>query len=376
MLIVAKGANGERIEYHDRKRYLWLLSLTVPLPPIIAVWLYHVLDQNSWVLFFPFAYTFTLIPLLDAIFGEDPSDPPPEILEIMEHDLYYRVLLYVAIFLFWLSAIVTTWFVGTHEIPILAMIFLAISVGQNNGTAITVGHEFGHRSTLQDKLMSKLMLALSAYGHFAIEHNRGHHAHVATPEDSASARYGENLYHFFIRDSLGALTRGWGYETERLRRKGHRWWHWSNDILHSYAISAVAVVTIFYLFGLAILPFMAIAFVTGWMALSQANYVEHYGLLRQRDENGKYEPCAPRHSWNTNHVVSNLMLFHLQRHSDHHTYPLRPYQTLRNFDDLPSLPSGYPGSFWLAAVPPLWFKVMNPKALDWAGGDEKLLNHG
>ncbi|MEQ9738165.1 MAG: fatty acid desaturase, partial [Algiphilus sp.] len=98
--------------------------------------------------------------------------------------------------------------------------------------------------------------------------------------------------------------------------------------------------------------------------LTMANYVEHYGLLRQKQDDGRYERCRPEHSWNTNHTMSNLVLFHLQRHSDHHAYPTRSYQSLRHFEDLPTLPSGYPGMFTLAMFPPLWRAVMDPRVLE------------
>ena len=122
------------------------------------------------------------------------------------------------------------------------------------------------------------------------------------------------------------------------------------------------------------IPFLVIHHVYAWYGLTQANYVEHYGLLRQKLPNGRYELPEPRHSWNTNHIYSNLVSFHLQRHSDHHANALRPYQALRDFEDLPRLPSGYPGCFGLAMIPPLWFKVMDPKLMAWAGGDIAKVN--
>jgi alkane 1-monooxygenase len=128
------------------------------------------------------------------------------------------------------------------------------------------------------------------------------------------------------------------------------------------------------LYGAAMVPFLLIHHLYAWYGLTQTNYVEHYGLLRAKLASGRYEPPAPRHSWNTNHIFSNLVTFHLQRHSDHHANALRPYQALRNFADLPRLPSGYPGCFGLAAIPPLWFKVMDPKLLAWARGDLTKLN--
>ena len=92
-------------------------------------------------------------------------------------------------------------------------------------------------------------------------------------------------------------------------------------------------------------------------------------LLEMLEDQAVFELPEPRHSWNTNHIYSNLISFHLQRHSDHHANALRPYQALRDFADLPRLPSGYPGSFGLAMIPWLWFRVMDPKLMRWAGGD-------
>jgi alkane 1-monooxygenase len=110
--------------------------------------------------------------------------------------------------------------------------------------------------------------------------------------------------------------------------------------------------------------------------LTSANYIEHYGLLRVPDENDKPERCQPHHSWNSNHVLSNLVLFHLERHSDHHTHPLRRYQSLRHFDNLPELPNGYFGMYVLAYLPPLWFRVMDRRllALPHVAGDLDKVN--
>ena len=182
------------------------------------------------------------------------------------------------------------------------------------------------------------------------------------------------IYAFALREVPGAFRRGFDHERERLARKGKSFWSTENEVLQSYAITLAIALTVVALFGLKMIPFLIIHHVVGWYALTQANYVEHYGLLRQKLPNGKYQPVEPRHSWNTNHIASNLMLFHLQRHSDHHANALRPYQALRDFPDLPRLPSGYPGCYGLAAIPPLWFKVMDRKVMDWADGDLTKVN--
>jgi alkane 1-monooxygenase len=217
-------------------------------------------------------------------------------------------------------------------------------------------------------------MGLVGYGHFRVEHNRGHHVHVATPEDHVSARMGESIYAFALREIPGAFRRGWLLEKERLDRAGLSAWSLHNEILLSWALTLAIAFGLIAAFGPIIIPFLLVHHVYAWYGLTQANYVEHYGLLREKLPSGRYELPEPRHSWNTNHIYSNLISFHLQRHSDHHANALRPYQALRDFENLPRLPSGYPGCFALAMIPPLWFRVMHPKLMDWAGGDIARIN--
>jgi alkane 1-monooxygenase len=212
-------------------------------------------------------------------------------------------------------------------------------------------------------VLARLALAVPAYGHFTVEHGRGHHRWVATPEDHASSRMGESIYRFALRELPGGVRRAWALESQRLRSLGLSPWSRHNTMLQSYLVSAVLQVGLVLAFGWILLPFLAVHNAVAWWQLTSANYVEHYGLLRQRLPGGAYEAPQPHHSWNTNHLVTNLATFHLQRHSDHHAWPSRRYQCLRHFDELPQLPSGYFGMFPLAYVPPLWFRVMDPRLL-------------
>lgn len=373
MIFIAQ-TTGEPVRYVDGKRYLWLLSLTGAFIPLVAIAFYFATGGNPWVLLFPLVYTFLVIPAVDAWMGEDTHNPPEEVVPLMARDNYYRVLLYVAVTLLYASFFIGAWFVGTHELPWWAFIAFTLGLGFESAGALLLGHELGHKNNRIDRIAAQVICGLVGYGHFRVEHNRGHHVQVATPEDCVSSRMGESIYKFARREIPGAFKRGWRLEAERLAKLGVSPFHWRNEILWSWALTVGIAASLIALFGWIMAPFLLLHHAYACYGLTQANYVEHYGLLRQKLPSGRYETCEPHHSWNTNHIFSNLLSFHLQRHSDHHANALRPYQTLRNFDHLPRLPSGYPGSFGLAAIPPLWFKVMNPKLMEWAGGDITKVN--
>jgi alkane 1-monooxygenase len=374
MEFIAQAADGRSVSYTDSKRYLWLLSLAGLLIPIVAIAAYFWSGRQPWTLLIPLLYTFVFIPALDALFGEDAHNPPEEVVPLMAADGFYRTLLYVGIVFLYAQFLVAAWFIGTQSIPVWAYIALTLGVGVKSAVTLLIGHELGHKNNLLDRIAAQIATGLVGYGHFRIEHNRGHHVAVATPEDCVSARMGESIYKFALREIPGALKRGWRLERERLEKEGRSVWSLRNEILVSWLYTAAIAVGLIAAFGAVMVPFLIVHHLYAWYGLTQANYVEHYGLLRQKLPNGRYEPPQPRHSWNTNHIYSNLITFHLQRHSDHHANALRPYQALRDFPDLPRLPSGYPGCFGLAMVPRLWFKVMDPKLMEWAGGDITKVN--
>ena len=202
-----------------------------------------------------------------------------------------------------------------------------------------------------------------------MEHNRGHHTRVSTPEDPASARLGESFWAFLPRTVVGSLRSAWEIERDALGRKGRPWWSPRNDLLNAWAITIVLFGATIAIFGTAVIPYIVIQAVFGFSLLEVVNYIEHYGLLRQKLPTGRYERCLPEHSWNADNIASNVVLYNLQRHSDHHANPLRRYQVLRHFDEAPQLPSGYAGMLTLAIVPPLWRRVMDHRVVEHYDGD-------
>ena len=365
---------GAEVIYTDHKRHMYWLILISPLVSFSSIWLYFALDKNPIVTLIPLLFFYIFTPIMDALMGEDPHNPPEEVVSAMSADHYYRItvhsLVFVAIALFVAFVV----FVGTQDLPWWAVLALIFGVGSNSGGVMTMTHELGHKANKTDRLTAKIGNMIMGYGHFNIEHNKGHHTWVATPEDPASSRMGESFYSFMIRELSGTFKRGTGYEKDRLNRQGKSFWSVHNDVLQVYAVTLAMTVVFVALFGPAILLFLIPHHFLAWLTLTQANYVEHYGLLRAKKPNGKYERCQPQHSWNTNHTYSNLLSFHLQRHSDHHAYPQRPYQVLRDYDNVPTLPTGYGGCFAMAFIPPLWFKVMDKRVMEWSDGDLSKVN--
>ena len=355
-------ANGEAIHYVDKKRWLWSLSVLYPLQPLLGIWLHAETGNQAWLLF-PLFLGYVVAPFQDWLLGEDENNPPEEVVVQLDRDRYYRFLTYAVVPLHFIALFAAAWWAGTQSLSWWAFIGLAVVAGMGSGLGINTGHELGHKKSQFERNLAKIVLAVPVYGHFWIEHNRGHHRDVSTPDDPASSRMGESIYKFALREVPGAFNRAWAIEKDRLERRGKSVWHSNNQILQSMALSLVVQLGLLIAFGWLMIPFLVIHNVFAWWQLTSANYVEHYGLLRLKEPGGKFERCQPWHSWNSNHIYSNLVLFHLERHSDHHAHPLRRYQSLRHFDDLPTLPSGYFGSYMLAYVPWIWYRVMDKRLL-------------
>jgi alkane 1-monooxygenase len=354
--------------WRDPKRYAWLLGLVVPTLPFLAWGLVEATGLGIFWFYGPFL-VFVIFPVLDILIGMDPTNPPDSVIKWLEGDRYYRWCTYLFLPIQYAGLIFACWLWSSGKLSTIDEIGLAVTVGMVSGIAINTAHELGHKRDSTERWLSRVALAQSCYGHFFIEHNRGHHVRVATPEDPASARLGESFYAFWPRTVAGSLRSAWGLERARLARMGRSPWTLRNDILGAWAMSAVLFAALAVVFGPVVLPYLFAQAVIGFSLLEVVNYLEHYGLLRQRRDDGRYERIRPEHSWNSNNVASNVLLYHLQRHSDHHANPVRRYQALRHVDEAPQLPTGYAGMIVLAAVPPLWRRVMDRRLLAHYGGE-------
>ena len=363
---------GSTAAWKDKKRYLWLIGLVVPSLAFIGYGLWALTGWGVWFWVGPIVIL-VVVPAIDLATGLDRSNPPDDVIEALEKDRYYRWITYLFLPIQYVGFVGAMWLIGGGaDLSTVDKVGLAVSIGCIGGIGINTAHELGHKREANERWLSKIALAQSFYGHFYIEHNRGHHVRVATPEDPASSRVGESFYQFWPRTVVGSLRSAWRLEKRRYARKQQHPFRLGNDVLNAWLMSAVLWGALVAWLGPVLLPYLLIQAVVGFSLLEVVNYMEHYGMLRQKVGVGarqRYERVDPTHSWNSNNIATNVLLYHLQRHSDHHANPTRRYQALRDFEESPVLPTGYAGMIVLAIVPAIWRRVMDPRVLAHFDGD-------
>ncbi|MCH2004959.1 alkane 1-monooxygenase [Acinetobacter ursingii] len=355
----------------DRKRYMWMLGPALPAIGIGILAGYQFAPRPLKKLFAlggPIVLH-VIIPTIDTIIGKDANNPTNEDIKLLENDPYYATLVKTFIPLQYAANVYACYIASRKETSFLDKILIGISMGAVNGIAINTAHELSHKQDRIDHLLSHMALVPTGYNHFRVEHPYGHHKRAATPEDPASSQMGETFYEFWPRTVLGSLKSAIEIETNRLKRKGKQFWSKDNELLQGWAMSATFHASMVKLFGKGAIPYLATQAFYGISLFEIINYIEHYGLLRQKKADGNYERTMPEHSWNNNNIVTNLFLYQLQRHSDHHAYPTRPFQALRHFDEAPELPSGYASMLLPALIPSMWFKMMDKRVFDHYKGD-------
>ena len=355
-------------DYVDGKKWLWPLATILGFIPVASMWMYLQTGGEAWLWSSPIFF-YVLVPIIETFFGEDENNPPREAIPALRDDPFYRWAAFSALPVSYLNWIVGAWFIATQDLSLNGYIAILVANGLMGAGALNTAHEVGHRRDKLSLFVARYLLCLCGMGHFRIEHNQGHHVQVATPEDTATAMMGETFYAFVLHELPGGYKRAWGIEAKRLAKKGKSAFSLENEVLQNSLITVLLYSALTAYFGLLILPYLLGGALLSNLMLSSANYVEHYGLMRSKRDDGRYERVQPHHSWNANHIVSNIMMFHLQRHSDHHAHAERPYQCLRHFDTSPQLPAGYFTMFMAAWNPPIWFRIMDPLVAKQMNGD-------
>lgn len=314
--------------------------------------------------FLPVAFIFGLLPILDdrvGSSGANPTGTPSGSRWTWDLALWFFVPVQTA------AILLVLYRITRGNASLIETIGLTVSLGVISGSGgIVIAHELMHRASRFPRVLAEILMTQASYAHFCIEHVFGHHRHVATPQDPASSRRGEDVFVFVPRSIIGGAISAWRIETERVARRGTAS-TLADGRLRMPLVMAIVYTAVAAGFGaVGVLIFLAQSAIAVTL-LEVINYLEHYGLTRRQIEPGRYERVGPEHSWNSSHRVSNLYLFNLARHSDHHYLVSRPYEMLRHWDEreAPQLPSGYAAMLLIALVPPLWFKVMDPRVDAW-----------
>ena len=302
----------------------------------------------------PLVITFFVIPLLDAAVGARTPNPFIRVHPALARWIPRAQVPLQAVVL--VAAVLTAPSLSWSE-----LVLFALAVGTvTGGVGITIAHELCHRANALDRTLAKVLLLSVAYGHFVVEHVRGHHVRVATLEDPATAPRGMNVYRFVLRSACGSFAHAWQLEAMRLSRLRRSAWHASNWVLSGTAMAAGLAVLAAGAGGTHGLVLFLLQAIWAVILLEVVNYIEHYGLVRRR-VGARYEPVDERHSWSADFTVSNWMLFNLQLHSDHHARMQQPYEALQSVAAAPRLPLGYPALVPVALLPALWFSLMDSR---------------
>jgi alkane 1-monooxygenase len=346
----------------SRNKIMQIRAFKYFSPFIIYLGALRSFTTTGWEVWLPLIYAWFIIPVLELFLKPNPENLSETEEQLVRADKTYDVFLYIVVVLQYLALGLFLYGMKNHELSWVDIIGRIWVMGLTCGTfGINVGHELGHRVNRFEQTLAKMLLLTSLYMHFYIEHNKGHHKRVATPEDPSSARYGEWIYVFYFRTILFSYLNAWKIANRETRKKGKPVLSFYNEMIQFTLIEIAFVAAIFFVFGWLVTLYFLAAAMIGILLLETVNYIEHYGLQRRSLGEGKYERTMPVHSWNSDHVIGRLMLFELSRHSDHHFLASRKYQVLRHHDDSPQMPTGYPGMMILSLFPPAWFYVMNPR---------------
>lgn len=342
--------------FNYAKRLLpYSLSFVIPVFAMIGI-----LEGGIYT-FLNVALVFMIVPAAELLLRDSGSNIPEPLEESFRQRkgftlfLLLHIILQYSVIAVFFSALMTYDY-STAELAGIVLTS-AISLG---GIGITVAHELIHRKERILQFAGELLLLPVLYIHFTIEHVRGHHKHVATQQDPATAVLGESLPAFWWKSVSGSYISAWRIENNRLRTKNLPAASLRNTMVW-YTLATVLFFGILFMAASteAFLLYIVTA-VLSFTLLEIVNYIEHYGLERLEKTPGKFEKVEVHHSWNSNTYLSRYFLFELTRHSDHHMNASREYQILRDFEESPRHPTGYPGMILLALVPPLWKKVMDP----------------
>ncbi len=331
-----------------------LVYLIFPFALIISSSL-GILISPIWS-FAPFVWVLIIVPIIDLILN-NLNKQDNRLNERVLHNLALIIILPGIFFLIFYGLIK----VSNTSISYLEATALGAAVGMSGGSiGITTAHELIHRSNIKMRGIGITLLILCLYGHFRIEHIYGHHKYFATQNDPATARKGENFYIFLVRCVIMSLISSWNIEKNLLIKKNLSPYSFRNRIFHYFLLELLLLIISFLIAGTNGIIFILIHSIVSITLLELVDYIQHYGLKRKKTDN-KYEAYGEQHSWNSRHTLANWSTFNLGLHAEHHLLSKKHYPLLSQQKKLKEMPVNYPLMIIMALLPPIWFKVMNPK---------------
>jgi alkane 1-monooxygenase len=346
-----------------------ILPLTLPLLAVRTIALSRDSAYIDWWMFYPLLIMYGALTLLDYLVGRDTANTEDATTRPVWLTRFFQVLPLICVPLHFALLFYAAHFFVTAPLSAVGMLGWILSIGVISGiVAINVAHELIHKPTKLEQCAGGMLLSACAYGSFKIEHVMGHHLWVATDRDPSSAKQGESIYAFVPRAVWRNLQSAVHLQLQILHRKGVSFWSWRNELLCWSALTIGLSALFGALFGALGVVFFVGQALVAIINLELINYIEHYGLRRENEANGRPSKVTPMHSWNSAYFLTNAYLFQLQRHSDHHAAAGRRYQDLRHFDASPQLPGGYGAMILLSLIPPLWRYVIDkriPKDFQW-----------
>ena len=219
-----------------------------PLLLLVAGWV--AVLAGGWFVWFVPAFSFGLLPILDQLDRGATTNPSAEEESSRLSAWFFDAVLFAVVpgQVGLVVAMMAQVHAGAFSWP--ELVGVVATVGISCGAfGINVAHELGHRRERAHQWAAWALLLSTHYLHFFVEHNRGHHRRVATPDDPASARRGESLYAFLPRSIVGSWRSAWSLEAERLAGADRSGWSWDNLVLRFAVVQLAAAAAALTAFG-------------------------------------------------------------------------------------------------------------------------------
>jgi alkane 1-monooxygenase len=351
-------------QYQLYRFSFWQAPLIV-LPMFLGAYYALRNPDLAWLTWLGVFVSYVYVPIMDWLIGTMTTRFTKEEQECLVRDRMLRTVPWVCAAI-WLALL--AWAImqapAVMRLPGLHVVGFVLSLGVVGGVlAINVGHELIHRNNKAERFLGGVLLATVCYGVFKVEHVRGHHLRVATAEDPATARLNETIYMFVPRVIMGTFVHAWRIDAERLSREGVTGVArlLRNESLHWGLLTAAFAMVAFWVSGGAGVAVLLLSGLVAIVELEFVDYIEHYGLVRARDANGKLEAVRYEHSWDYAGWFTNALLINLQRHSDHHAHGGRAFGALNSHPEAPQLPASYSTMILVALIPPLYRRIIHPR---------------